>query len=64
MIIRHYNLGKGEEVELVVMAKLPPEGDLNGKQVVILENMDGDGEIRIKDAESGDHLYSTAEQAK
>ena len=46
------------------MAKLPPEGDLNGKQVVILENMDGDGEIRIKDAESGDHIYSSAEQAK
>lgn len=44
------------------MAKLPPEGELNAKHVVILENLEDDGEIRIKDAESGDQIYSTLEK--
>jgi len=52
--------GKGDEVELVAIAKPPPDDDLNSKQVVVLENMGEDGEIRINDILSGDQIYSTS----
>jgi len=51
---------KGEEVEILVQAKPPPDDKTNDeKQVVILHNLDTDAEIRITDAQSGDNLYST-----
>ncbi len=58
-IVKYFYSGKGDEVELVAIAKPPPDDDLNSKQVVVLENMGEDGEIRIKDILSGDQIYST-----
>ena len=43
---------------MVAIAKPPPDDDdLNTAQVVILENLEEDGEIRIKDIQSGDQIY-------
>eukprot|EP00088_Acartia_fossae_P032580 TRINITY_DN3333_c0_g1_i7.p1 TRINITY_DN3333_c0_g1~~TRINITY_DN3333_c0_g1_i7.p1 ORF type:complete len:568 (-),score=134.79 TRINITY_DN3333_c0_g1_i7:99-1802(-) len=56
---------KGEEIVLVEVAKLPPEDDLsdNGKQVVILENLDDESGLQICDAESGQQIYSSQQDA-
>ena len=46
---------------MVAIAKPPPDDDdLDTAQVVILENLEEDGEIRIKDIQSGDQIYSTS----
>ena len=43
---------------MVAIAKPPPDDDdLDTAQVVILENLEEDGEIRIKDIQSGDQIY-------